>query len=401
MCFALGLFAIAGHLTAAEIQWSHLSSKHGDLPVPGESTQQTGAIVADLDKDGRNDFVLSFRQKPPALVWYRRNTQGWNRYVLEKDYLTVEAGGAVYDIDGDGDLDIVFGGDYQSNEVWWWENPAPNFDANVSWKRHLIKREGKTQHHDQVFGDFKGTGKAQLAFWNQGAKTLFLADIPADPRHAESWPYSAIFSGAAGEGGALKYAEGMAAADIDADGKVDLLAGNYWFKHTGGMAFKPTKIAEIGGRVEVGKFKPGRLPQVVIAPGDGIGPLKWYECNGDPQDPSAWIGHDLAGRDVIHGHSLQVADINGDGHLDIFCAEMAKWTERRPDPDNPEAKAWIFYGDGQGNFRRTELATGHGFHEARAADLDGDGDLDILNKPYNWDAPRIDVWLQNGTGKRK
>ncbi len=41
------------------------------------------------------------------------------------------------------------------------------------------------------------------------------------------------------------------------------------------------------------------------------------------------------------------------------------------------------------------------FLEGKLADLDGDGDLDILNKPYNWEAPRIDVWLNNGTGPRK
>jgi len=64
---------------------------------------------------------------------------------------------------------------------------------------------------------------------------------------------------------------------------------------------------------------------------------------------------------VIHGHTLEVGDIDGDGYLDIFAAEMAKWTEQRPDPDNPNAKAWIFYGDGSGNFRQTELVTGNAF----------------------------------------
>ena len=97
---------------------------------------------------------------------------------------------------------------------------------------------------------------------------------------------------------------------------------------------------------------------------------------------------------MIHGHSLQVADIDGDGHLDIFAAEMAKWTESAKTPDNPKATAWIFYGDGEGHFRKTIFATGIGFHEARAADLDGDGRIDILDKPYNWETPRIDVWLQ-------
>ena len=99
-------------------------------------------------------------------------------------------------------------------------------------------------------------------------------------------------------------------------------------------------------------------------------------------------------RDVVHGHSLQIADIDGDGNLDIFAAEMAKWTESRKDPDNPQAKAWIFFGDGQGHFRETTFSTGIGFHEARVADLNGNGRMDILDKPYNWDAPRVDVWLQ-------
>ena len=50
-------------------------------------------------------------------------------------------------------------------------------------------------------------------------------------------------------------------------------------------------------------------------------------------------GHDLLDRDMIHGHSLCVADIDGDGNLDIFAAEMAKWSEASKDPDNPNATA--------------------------------------------------------------
>jgi hypothetical protein len=72
-----------------------------------------------VDPAGATDFVLSFRKVAPALVWYRRGPNGWARYVVEKEFLTVEAGGAAYDIDGDGDLDIVFGGDSQSDQLWW------------------------------------------------------------------------------------------------------------------------------------------------------------------------------------------------------------------------------------------------------------------------------------------
>ncbi len=332
------MLAALGSL-AANPQWTHLSSSTGDLPVPGPSTEQTGALVADLDKDGTNDFVLSFRKVAPALVWYRRTGVGWDHYVIETNLLTVEAGGAVYDIDGDGDPDIVFGGDWQSNELWWWENPFPAFDPSIPWKRHLIKSGGATQHHDQVFGDFLGNGKPQLAFWNQGAKRIFLAEIPSNPRQAQSWPLTEIFSGEAGAGQntPFRYPEGMAAYDVDGDGKVDLLAGNLWFKHRGGKKFDPIQIGAIGGRIAAGRIKPGKCPQIVIAPGDGIGPLRWYECIGNPENSKDWVGHDLLDRDMIHGHSLQVADIDGDGKLDIFAAEMAKWSEKAKAPDHPNA----------------------------------------------------------------
>lgn len=382
-------------IAAVDSGWVNLSSRRGELPAPPGSTQQTGAVVTDFDGDGRNDFILSFRQRGPALVWYRATSNGWDQYVIEKEFLTVEAGGAVCDIDGDGDLDVVFGGDWQSNEVWWWENPAPNFDKNTPWKRHVIKKKGKTQHHDQVFGDFLGTGKPQLAFWNQQAKTLFLAEIPENARTAESWPLTEIVSGSSSA--STPYTEGMSAFDVDGDGKVDLLAYNTWYKHTGGKTFKPVKIAEEGGLIFAGYFKPSKVAQIVISPGDGSGPLRWYECNGDPEDSKAWVGHDLVEKPVVHGHSLQLGDINRDGHLDIFAAEMAKWTENKPERDNPEATAWIFYGDCQGHFTPKKLISGHGWHEARLRDLDGDGDLDILNKPYNWDAPRVDIWLNGGT----
>jgi sugar phosphate isomerase/epimerase len=395
------LFALAAAMLAAEIRWTHLSSTKGELPLPAGSHQQTGVLAADLDANGSQDFVISFRVKAPALAWFRRTGNGWMQYVIERDFLTVEAGGAAHDIDGDGDLDIVFGADARNKQLWWWENPKPNFDANVPWKRHVIKDDGANQHHDQVFADLQGTGKPQLVFWNQGAKSLFLADIPADPKKTSPWPLEKIFSGRAGEGGqgAALYAEGTDAFDVDGDGRADLLAGNYWFKHEGGSKFRAIQVGKIGGRIRAGKFKSGRVAQIVIAPGDGSGPLMYYECSGNPLESSCWKGRDLIGQDLTHGHTLDIGDVDGDGKLDVFAAEMAKWTNGAQ-PDHPQAKSWLLFGDGKGGFRITVFTTGHGWHEGRLADLDGDGDLDVLGKPYTWTAPRVDAWLNNGTSAK-
>lgn len=339
-------------------------------------------------------IVISARVHAPALVWIRRTGQGWERLVIEREHLPLEAGGAAHDIDRDGDLDIVFGEDASGNRLFWWENPSPRFDPAVSWKRHTIKAGGANQHHDQLFADVKGAGRPQLVYWNQGARTLFISDIPDDPRGAESWPADVVFSGAAGEGvaAAAAYAEGLDAFDVDGDGALDLLAGNGWFKYRDGQ-FVPNRVGEIGGRIRAARFREeARTAQIVIAPGDGSGPLRLYEAKGDPTLSASWSGRDLLDRNMVHGHTLEVGDVDGDGHTDIFAAEMAQWT-RGPAADHPKATAWILYGDGRGSFRTTVLVEGHGWHEGRLADADGDGDLDIWNKPYTWTAPRLDLWL--------
>lgn len=393
----LSALCLLAFLPSNAQEWKYYSTTNGKLPLPWQSTQQTASLVLDIDNDGVNDFVLACRQQAPALVWYQRGKKNWKKYVIEKELLTIEAGGTFHDIDGDGDKDLVFGGDWQSNEVWWWENPYPNYNPETSWKRYNIKKSGAKQHHDQIFADFKGVGKPQLVFWNQGAKTLFMADIPENPKNISEWKFEPIFSGESANPNV--YLEGLASADIDTDGLTDLLAGNYWFKYQGNNQFKGTQFAEMGGRVAVGRFKPTKYPQIVVASGDGTGELRWYECASKPEETSSWKGNKLLDRPLAHGHSLELADLNGDGNLDIFAAEMAKWSEQKKESDNPNAEALIFYGNGMGSFQHIVFQKDWGFHEAKVADLDGDGDMDILNKPYNWNTPRIDIWLQNDTGK--
>ncbi len=68
---------------------------------------------------------------------------------------------------------------------------------------------------------------------------------------------------------------------------------------------------------------------------------------------------------------------------------------------HPGTRMWIFYGDGRGRFETTLVAQGVDNHESRVADLDGDGDMDIVSKPYSLGAPGLEVWLNGGTGPRK
>jgi hypothetical protein len=246
------------------------------------------------------------------------------------------------------------------------------------------------QQHDQIFGDFDGDGRVDLAYWVQQSDGLFLAPIPRDPKATSPWPAVAIWK--------LPQAEGLAQADLDGDGTVDLIGGGLWFQHTRGRGFQGIVIDPDAktGRAGAAQLVEGARPEVVFVNGEGVGRLKWFDQRG-----TVWAGHDLLGEDVIHGHSLQLADVDGDGHIDIFCAEMAKWTDAAQVPDHPNARMWIFYGDGRGHFQKTLIAEGIDNHESRVADLDGDGDLDILTKPYSYGTPGLHVWLNRGPGPRE
>jgi FG-GAP-like repeat len=364
-----------------DVRWERKSSATGDMPVPNAGKEQTCCLIADIDKDGINDFVVGERTKTPSVVWYKYNGKGWDRFIIDDTRKNPEAGGEVYDIDGDGDLDIILGQDYSGNAMWWWENPYPDFSK--PWTCRTIKHSGGHKHHDQTIADYDGDGRDELVSWNQGAKQLLLFEIPSNPKSLDAWPFSVIYSWSSGP-----EREGFASTpvDIDLDGTVDIVGGGRWFKHVGGTKFEEHVID--GGmactQCAAGQLVKGGRPEVVFSPGDMDGDAKWYQWNG-----RKWVPHTL--RHVIHGHTCQIGDIDGDGNLDILIGEMGS-----PGAGD-KARTFIWYGDGRGHFRETVASEGRGIHEGKLGDLDGDGDLDILMKPYHYDTPRIDVLLNNGT----
>jgi hypothetical protein len=127
----------------------------------------------------------------------------------------------------------------------------------------------------------------------------------------------------------------------------------------------------------------GGRPEVVLVVGDGWAPLMLYEFKEGKWNPTTLID------EIDCGHSLALLDFNNDGNLDIWVAEM------RLNAQNPDAANMILLGNGKGGFETIKVSTGIANHESKIADLDGDGDYDILGKSYGWKTPRLDIWLNH------
>ena len=264
--------------------------------------------------------------------------------------------------------------------------------------------KGGGKYHDQIIGDFDGDGKPDLAFWSQTEHELIWARIPDNPKDYSAWKCIPIYKyyadGQMQQCGKYPYFkrvnehEGLAKIDIDGDGIEDIVGGAHWFKYIGNNTFSYNSVDDsyTFSRAAAGQLIKGGRPEIVLVVGDGWAPLKLYEYQDKGSGDKTWVPKTIIDT-VSNGHSLAIVDFDGDGNLDIWNAEMTLG-------GNTNAVNQILLGDGKGNFpRKIVVSQGIDVHESEMADLDGDGDLDILGKAYNGDTPRLDIWLQNGTGK--
>lgn len=337
-------------------------------------------MVGDIDGDGRPDLVVG-GSKDDKLNWYRNPT--WRKTVILAPMTEFTTDGALGDVDGDGDIDIVIFDGEGAKNLHWYENPRPNNSpmAGFRWRRHVVGGTG-SWGKDVELGDFDRDGRLDIAV--RSADTLFIFFQETGDR----WTRRALPARRLGS-------EGLASGDIDGDGNIDLVLDGAWLRNPGrGRARDPLAWSEqeIGPaygtfKAVVADFDGDGRPDVAYSSSEGTADVAWYGQGADGR----WTRHVVLAA-VERAHTLQAADMDGDGDIDLVIGQMHTSDEKKillAENLNGRGAEWTIHVIGTG-----------GLHNGVVADLNGDGRPDLFGANYTG-TPPVRVWLNLPPGERQ
>lgn len=185
--------------------------------------------------------------------------------------------------------------------------------------------------------------------------------------------------------------------DLDGDGDVDFLALapeqdtlSFWFNNgTGGFTHQTTENLRVLGMTYVEATDVnGDGYADFFAVAEGAKDIAWWENTGQPETIS-FQEHEITNFSAFSGTVTRVdaADIDGDGLVDFVGAN----------PDGGRITWWRHEVDSEGQHTFEEQTPGYSEEaviDVSAADVDGDGDLDIFaarRMPY-----RVFLWENRG-----
>ncbi|HVN06600.1 MAG TPA: VCBS repeat-containing protein [Bryobacteraceae bacterium] len=324
--------------------------------------------------DGESVTGYALRQRT-LITWGRRIVSrelphGAVR-VLRGEGTPLGEGGCLIDVAGDGSMDLAVNEVGTEAALVWLHAPH----GRGEWQRHVI--DTGIDAPDMMPATL--LGHRGLLLIHKRAQVRFY-EIPSDP--TARWPSQDMYSfySPSQQGG-------LTMADIDGDGRPDIIAGMYWI-HSPESFELPWHLFAIDlwnetpeaamMRLRYGLLT-GSAPELIEVE-RAVSPARLSRFEKPPDPRKLWVEHRIESLpDLAEVNSLDVADFNGDGRPDILIAEKSG-----------AGRLAVLLNAGADQFNPVILSEGRPVTFARAVDLNRDGHPDVL-------AIRADAiaWFEN------
>lgn len=291
------------------------------------------------------------------------------------------------DLTGDGSLDLV--STDTDVGLYWYEN-----DGRGGFTKHVVHRKTPEWLERHEIADINGDGKPEVVTIDNINGSVLWFEFDGDPRDADNWTSHYICEGD------LPGAYDVAVADFDGDGEMEVAASSWvkgnrfaYFDRQDGEWVKTIIEEDVSETrmIQVADVNhDGRPDLMCTATGDNL--LVWYENPGDPSN-KPWPRHliDMPNR-PNHGEPV---DMDGDGGVDLVVAMRGDDSDKASLETPGSEIAWY---EDMGGDRWQKHVIAAEFPRASiaiAADIDGDGNQEVLASAWGPDG-RVVLFKHRG-----
>jgi len=332
-----------------------------------------GVAVGDVNQDGLID-VMAGAYWFEAPHWTMHEITKPVKYEYDKGYSNAFVCHAM-DVNHDGWIDFVRIG-FPGKEVMWYENPK---NQGGYWKAHAIYPT--LGNESAGFYDIDGDGNLEIVGGNASTGEIIWLKAPTS---AESKEWKVYTVSQKESPGAAPFSHGLGIGDMNQNGRMDIVIREGWWEAPedpthGGWKFHPADLGEAAAQMFVYDFNGDGLMDVLSSSAHELG-VWWHQQMKDERGIVTWKTH-LIDESYTQTHGLSLVDINSNG-LPDFVTGKRFFAHMGSDPGefDPPYLYWYEYIPGENPTwipHRIDDDSGVGVHVV-TQDITGDGLIDII-----------------------